>query len=124
MFQNWDIATYPWPLDNSSFNFVSGCLVLEHLPDLNPYFAEAGRVIAPGGILLVCELHPMKQILGEQLCLKLKPSPGNPGLYVQQLHEYSDGRTHSDTSSSLLQTTNLEQQAAPHQRSVATIQGT
>ena len=35
---------------------------------------------------------------------------------MKQLHGYSDGRTRTDTTSSLLQTTNLAQQEAPRIR--------
>jgi ubiquinone/menaquinone biosynthesis C-methylase UbiE len=54
----------PWPFADESFDFVFGSLVLEHIPDLGKHFQEVGRVIRSKGHLFVCELHPMKQILG------------------------------------------------------------
>ena len=59
-----DVISRPWPFDNESFDFVFGCLVLEHIPNLENHFEEVGRVIRSNGHLFVCELHPMKQILG------------------------------------------------------------
>ncbi len=55
-----------WPVDDRSIDLVSCSLVLEHLRDLAPYFHEAARVLATGGHLWVCELHPYKQYAGSQ----------------------------------------------------------
>jgi hypothetical protein len=41
-------------------------LVLEHIEQIKPIFAEAHRVLRAGGELFVCELHPMRQIRGSQ----------------------------------------------------------
>ena len=44
----------PWPYDDASFDLVTGMEILEHLA-LDPYFtfAEANRVLKPGGHLLL-----------------------------------------------------------------------
>lgn len=55
-----------WPADDGSIDLVSCSLVLEHIEILTPYFREAARVLAPGGQLWVCELHPYKQYAGSQ----------------------------------------------------------
>ena len=41
-------------------------LVLEHVEKLELFFAEAARTLSTGGELFICELHPMRQLLGGQ----------------------------------------------------------
>ncbi|MEX1021468.1 MAG: hypothetical protein WDZ49_17535, partial [Litorilinea sp.] len=38
----------------------------EHICDLDFVFAEAARVLAPGGYFFVSELHPFRQYAGKQ----------------------------------------------------------
>src|SRR5215207_7367164 len=54
------------PLAEASVDVVVGNLVLEHVRDLAPVFAEAARVLRPGGRLFCCELHPVRQLRGGQ----------------------------------------------------------
>ena len=56
--------TQPWPCASGSVDLIVGNLVLEHIADLGPVFAEAARVLQPGGELLLVELHPFKQYIG------------------------------------------------------------
>jgi len=58
--------TRAWPVEAASVDVVVGNLVLEHLPDLQPVFSEAARVLRPGGELFLCELHPYRQLRGGQ----------------------------------------------------------
>jgi malonyl-CoA O-methyltransferase len=58
--------TRPWPVRASSIDLVVGNLVLEHVRDLAPIYAEAARVLRPGGQLFLCELHPYRQLRGSQ----------------------------------------------------------
>ena len=58
--------TRPWPVDRASCDVVLGNLVLEHVRDLLPIYAEAARALRPGGQLFFCELHPYRQLLGGQ----------------------------------------------------------
>ena len=60
-----DIRT-TWPLGAESMDVVVGNLVLEHVHDLAPIYAEAARVLRSGGQLLLCELHPFRQLRGGQ----------------------------------------------------------
>ncbi len=58
--------TRPWPVASSSIDVVVGNLVLEHVRELAPVYAEAARVLRPGGELFLCELHPYRQLRGAQ----------------------------------------------------------
>jgi len=58
--------TRPWPAESASVDVVVGNLVLEHVHELAPVFAEAARVLRPGGQLFFCELHPYRQLRGGQ----------------------------------------------------------
>lgn len=56
----------PWPVQSGAFDVVVGNLVLEHVRDLVPVYAESARVLRVGGQLFLCELHPYRQLLGGQ----------------------------------------------------------
>jgi len=60
-----DVRT-TWPSANESADLVIAMLILEHVEDLSPVFAEASRVLAAGGEFFLCELHPMRQLSGGQ----------------------------------------------------------
>ncbi len=60
-----DVRT-PWPLANASADMVIVMLILEHVENLEPVFAEAARVLRPSGELFICELHPERQLLGKK----------------------------------------------------------
>jgi len=57
-------ATVGWPCRDAAADLVTCNLVLEHVAELAPVFAEAHRALAPGGRLFVSELHPHRQALG------------------------------------------------------------
>lgn len=57
-------ATAGWPCRGAWADLVTCNLVLEHVADLAPVFAEAHRALSPGGRLLVSELHPERQARG------------------------------------------------------------
>lgn len=46
------------PLPDAGFAVVLCCLVLEHVGDLDAAFAELARICAPGGHVIVSDLHP------------------------------------------------------------------
>ena len=55
-----------WPCGDGGADLVSCNLVLEHIEHMAPIFREAARVLAPGGMFFVSELHPNRQYLGSQ----------------------------------------------------------
>jgi malonyl-CoA O-methyltransferase len=56
----------PLPLAGESFDLVVSGLVLEHLRELGPFFAEARRVLKPGGRAVVSAMHPAMFLRGSQ----------------------------------------------------------
>jgi malonyl-CoA O-methyltransferase len=55
-----------WPLEDASADLVIAMLVLEHIENIASVVAEAARSLRAGGELFICELHPMRQMLGRQ----------------------------------------------------------
>lgn len=55
-----------WPFEAASFDLVTFSLVLEHIENIDFIFSEAQRVLKPGGILYIGELHPYKQYAGSK----------------------------------------------------------
>lgn len=56
----------PLPLMDGEFDLVVSGLVLEHLRELIPFFAEMKRVLRPGGRAIVSAMHPAMFLLGTQ----------------------------------------------------------
>ncbi|HLT38979.1 MAG TPA: class I SAM-dependent methyltransferase [Enhygromyxa sp.] len=48
----------PLPLGDGEFDVVLCSLVLEHLPDLRAIVAEFGRIVRPGGRVVLADFHP------------------------------------------------------------------
>jgi ubiquinone/menaquinone biosynthesis C-methylase UbiE len=79
----------PWPIAAASVDVVIAVLVLEHVEDLAPVFAEARRVLARDGEAFVCELHPLRQLAGRQAEFS-PPDGGEPTPVPAFLHDASD----------------------------------
>jgi 2-polyprenyl-3-methyl-5-hydroxy-6-metoxy-1,4-benzoquinol methylase len=58
--------TQPWPAATNGADLMIGDLVLEHIEDLRPVFAQAAKALVPGGCLFISELHPFRQYQGTQ----------------------------------------------------------
>jgi malonyl-CoA O-methyltransferase len=56
----------PLPFADAAFDALVSGLVLEHLRDLGPLFAEARRVLRPGGPAVVSAMHPAMFLRGSQ----------------------------------------------------------
>ena len=56
----------PLPFVSGEFDLVVSGLVLEHLPELNPFFAEAKRVLKPDGRAVFSAMHPAMFLRGTQ----------------------------------------------------------
>ncbi|MDB5252443.1 MAG: class SAM-dependent methyltransferase [Flaviaesturariibacter sp.] len=85
-FQQADI-TRPLPFPDASFGVATCNLVLEHIADLAPVFAEISRVLAPGGRFFLSELHPFKQYSGSKARFE---KDGQTQVVDCHLHHVSD----------------------------------
>jgi ubiquinone/menaquinone biosynthesis C-methylase UbiE len=56
----------PLPFPDGRFDLVISGLVLEHLRELGGFFAEAHRVLKPGGRAVVSAMHPAMFLRGAQ----------------------------------------------------------
>jgi ubiquinone/menaquinone biosynthesis C-methylase UbiE len=65
LFMQHDIRS-AWPVGDASADLVIAMLVLEHIEQIQPVFTEASRALRAGGELLICELHPDRQVCGRQ----------------------------------------------------------
>jgi len=54
------------PLADGDFDIVWCRLVIGHLPECTPAYAELGRVTAPGGQLIVTDFHPAAHAAGHR----------------------------------------------------------
>ncbi|MEO8624292.1 MAG: class I SAM-dependent methyltransferase, partial [bacterium] len=78
-----------WPVADRSMDVVIGNLILEHVEDLAPVYAEAERVLRRGGQLFLCELHPYKQLAGSQARFA-DPDTGETVLVQSYQHSVSE----------------------------------
>lgn len=53
-----------WDFTNEKFDLISFSLVLEHIEHLDHIFKQASKLLKPGGLIYMGELHPYKQYLG------------------------------------------------------------
>jgi SAM-dependent methyltransferase len=58
--------TKPWPCKTESVELIVCNLVLEHIEDLLPIFAQASQALTEGGLFFISELHPFRQYQGTQ----------------------------------------------------------
>ena len=82
--------TQPWPCETAWAGLVIGNLVLEHIADLGPVFAEAARVLAPGGVLLMSELHPFRQNQGTQANFEQGGVVTEVAAYVHHVSDFTE----------------------------------
>lgn len=79
--------TRPWPLPASVFDLLVCNLVLEHVQDPGLVFIEAARVMAPGAVFHLSELHPFRQYLGGRA--QYQTGSGRAGIPAH-IHHISD----------------------------------
>jgi malonyl-CoA O-methyltransferase len=80
--------TLPWPCPDRSADLVVCCLVLEHIEDLQHVFAEASRVLQPGGRMYISELHPFRQYTGAKAVFERDGEAQEIPAFVHHISEF------------------------------------
>ena len=88
------VEQQPLPFADQSFDVVLSFQVIEHVPDVDRYLAEIGRVLRPGGIFVVATPDRSSRLLPMQ-------KPWN----MFHLHEYSDAELKAALSASFARVT-------------------
>ncbi len=83
--------TRPWPCADAVADLVVGNLVLEHVDDLAPVYAEIGRALKPGGLLFISELHPDRQMRGSRAQFERNGKATLVEAYVHSVSDYVAG---------------------------------
>jgi ubiquinone/menaquinone biosynthesis C-methylase UbiE len=52
------------PLEDASVDLITCALALTHVPELEPVLRELGRVLRPGGAVVLSDIHPINTIVG------------------------------------------------------------
>ncbi len=55
-----------WGFAENSFDLITCSLALEHIENIDFVFGQANRVLRPGGLFYIGELHPFKQYQGSK----------------------------------------------------------
>jgi ubiquinone/menaquinone biosynthesis C-methylase UbiE len=82
--------TKPWPCKAESVELVVCNLVLEHIQNLVPVFAEAYRALSLGGQFFICELHPFRQYHGTQANFQKENERIEIQAFVHHLSDFTD----------------------------------
>ena len=81
---------HPWPVIKNSVDLISCNLVLEHIPDLNPIFSQAFKVLKLKGKFFICELHPSRQYLGTKEVFHDGDTITSMETYVHHMSDFVD----------------------------------
>jgi SAM-dependent methyltransferase len=76
------------PIPDASVDVVVCALALMHVPDLRPAIAELTRVLRPGGLLVLSDLHPMMLTLGGSALYQ--GADGRMGRVAGWVHRHED----------------------------------
>ncbi|HVU16103.1 MAG TPA: class I SAM-dependent methyltransferase [Candidatus Didemnitutus sp.] len=87
--------TRRWPVADAARDLVAGNLVLEHIRDLNFIFAEAARVLRPGGAFLVSELHPFRQYQGGVARFQKDGTTREVAAHVHHVSDFMNAALHA-----------------------------
>src|SRR4051794_16933507 len=79
-------------LDSQAYDLVTASLVDEHLPDLGPIYAEAYRLVRPGGFFVLVGYHP-QFIMISGMPTHFNSRSGEPIAIATHIHLLSDHAT-------------------------------
>ena len=80
--------TKPWPCKTESVELIVCNLVLEHIEDLAPVFAQASQALTEGGLFFISELHPFRQYQGTQARFQNDQGTVFIGAFVHHLSDF------------------------------------
>jgi ubiquinone/menaquinone biosynthesis C-methylase UbiE len=83
------------PFEPEQFELLVSGLVLEHLRDLDSFFAETRRVLKPGGLAVISAMHPAMFLRGSQARFT-DPESGElvqPGSIAHSMSDFVLGAT-------------------------------
>jgi len=76
------------PIPDASVDVAVCALALMHLPDIRPAVAELARVLRPGGLLVLSDLHPLMLTLGGSALYQ--GADGTMGRVAGWVHRHED----------------------------------
>lgn len=76
------------PCAAGAVNTAACNLVLEHIADLSTVFGEVARVLRPGGLFYICELHPFKQYVGKKAVFERDGAQIQIPAYVHHVSDF------------------------------------
>jgi ubiquinone/menaquinone biosynthesis C-methylase UbiE len=76
------------PLGRAAVDAAVCALVLTHLPVLLPVLAELGRVVRPGGTIILSDIHPLQVEFGGQA--SYRGTSGTLAFVRNHLHSFAD----------------------------------
>ncbi|MBK7407230.1 MAG: class I SAM-dependent methyltransferase [Saprospirales bacterium] len=86
-FQQADLLQ-PWNVPDHFADLLTCSLVLEHIEDLDPIFAQAATKLKPGGLFYICELHPFKQYEGSKAKYQTEAGTVELEVYTHHISEF------------------------------------
>ncbi|MBC8154650.1 MAG: class I SAM-dependent methyltransferase [Bacteroidetes bacterium] len=96
-FRQADITT-DWTFGDHLYDLVSFSLVLEHIEDLDPIFAEVAKALRTGGHVYIGELHPFKQYAGSKARFETEAGQQVVDCFTHNLSDFIQcGRKHGLT---------------------------
>jgi ubiquinone/menaquinone biosynthesis C-methylase UbiE len=78
-----------FPLPGGAFDRVCGCLVIDHIGDLDSFFRELRRLCRPGGWVILSVMHPAMSLRGVQARF-IDPQTGRRVSPAGHAHRMSD----------------------------------
>ena len=79
----------PLPFKTGSFDRVTCCLVLDHIKELDAFFAELRRLSRPWGFIAISVMHPAMSLRGVQARF-IDPASGRRISPASRAHQMSD----------------------------------
>ena len=88
--------TQSWNFAHTQYDLITFSLVLEHIENLNEIFKKASRVIIPGGIVYVGELHPFKQYTGTKARFETEAGQQVVTCFTHHISDFTQAAKNND----------------------------